>query len=94
MAIWDSHPLICRPILEEFTRLLGECAEKICGEMDVPISRLTDGIEREEVDVKNVAVGPSFAVFVVNHVLLPRLQVNCSVHYNLHLSSHAKGGLI
>ena len=84
MAIWDSNPQICRVIFENFNGLLVECAEKICGEVDIPISRLSNAIERVEIEAKQVAVGPSFTVFVVNHVLLPRLQVNLSsCHINL-----------
>lgn len=76
MAVWDCNPRVHRAVFEEFTNLLDECIEKICGKVDVTISRLTDGIEREEIEAEGVAIGPSFAVFVVNHVLLPRLQVS------------------
>ncbi|EUB62872.1 Brefeldin A-inhibited guanine nucleotide-exchange protein 3 [Echinococcus granulosus] len=74
MAVWDCNPRVHRVVFEEFTNLLDECVEKICGKVDVTISRLTDGIEREAVEADGVAIGPSFAVFVINHVLLPRLQ--------------------
>ncbi|KAL5968224.1 Brefeldin A-inhibited guanine nucleotide-exchange protein 3, partial [Taenia solium] len=74
MAVWDCNPRVHRAVFEEFTNLLDECIEKVCGKVDVTISRLTDGIEREEIEAEGVAIGPSFAVFVVNHVLLPQLQ--------------------
>uniref|UniRef100_A0A0R3SXB9 DUF1981 domain-containing protein n=1 Tax=Hymenolepis diminuta TaxID=6216 RepID=A0A0R3SXB9_HYMDI len=78
MAIWDCNLRVHRIIYDEFTSLLNECAEKICGEKEVPTSRITDGIEREEVESRSITIGPSFAVFVVNHVLMPRLQVAVS----------------
>lgn len=74
MAIWDCNPRAYWIVFEEFVSLLNESA-KICGEKDVPTSRLTDGIEREEIKPACISIGPSFAVFVVNHALLPRLQV-------------------
>uniref|UniRef100_A0A5K3FNK2 SEC7 domain-containing protein n=1 Tax=Mesocestoides corti TaxID=53468 RepID=A0A5K3FNK2_MESCO len=74
MAIWDSNPSVHRLVFEEFTNLLDACIEHITGEGDIPVTILTDGMEREEVIAKNVALGPSFTVFVVNHALLPRLQ--------------------
>ncbi|KAM7542612.1 hypothetical protein Aperf_G00000008521 [Anoplocephala perfoliata] len=78
MAIWDCNPRMHRIVFEEFVSLLNECVEKICGEKDVPTSRLTDGIEREEVEPTHITIGPSFVVFVLNHILLPRLQTAVS----------------
>ncbi|VDM34088.1 unnamed protein product [Hydatigera taeniaeformis] len=74
MAVWDCNPRVHRVVFEEFTSLLDECVERISGKIDIVVSRLTDGIEREDIEVQGVAIGPSFVVFVVNHVLLPRLQ--------------------
>nr|CDS25689.2 brefeldin A inhibited guanine [Hymenolepis microstoma] len=78
MAIWDCNPTVHRIVYDEFTNLLNECTEKICGEKEVPTSKITDGIEREELESRRIAIGPSFAIFVVNHVLMPRLQVAIS----------------
>ncbi|KAL5108045.1 Brefeldin A-inhibited guanine nucleotide-exchange protein 3 [Taenia crassiceps] len=74
MAVWDCNPRVHRAVFEKFANLLDECIEKVCGKVDITISRLTDDIEREDIEAEGVAIGPSFAVFIVNHVLLPRLQ--------------------
>ncbi|VDN99983.1 unnamed protein product [Rodentolepis nana] len=78
MAIWNCNPMVHRIVFDEFTSLLNECTEKICGEKEVPISKITDGIEREELKSRRIAIGPSFAIFVINHVLMPRLQIAIS----------------
>uniref|UniRef100_A0A183TKT8 DUF1981 domain-containing protein n=1 Tax=Schistocephalus solidus TaxID=70667 RepID=A0A183TKT8_SCHSO len=86
-ASWQCNPRVQRSVFEEFTHMLDLAvrglSDESCQARLTCVSTSVDEVVSSAAQVNgdgeeqslSVLIGPTFAVFVVNHVLLPKLQI-------------------